>query len=34
MIPYLRQCGVDTEFAEVGVLLLLLFFQEPLDVGQ
>ena len=28
MIPYLRQCGVHTEFAEVGVLLLLLFFRN------
>jgi hypothetical protein len=34
MIPYLRHCGVDTEFAEVGVLLFSTIFQEPLDVGQ
>jgi hypothetical protein len=24
--PYLRQCGMDTVFAEIGVLLFRLFF--------
>lgn len=26
--PYLRQCGMDTVFAEVGVLLFRLFFRN------
>jgi hypothetical protein len=26
--PYLRQCGMDTVFAEIGVLLFRLFFRN------